>query len=190
MLNLKSFEDFNESFWGDVHKRSRGDEIRKEDDVDLMDEGNFWHYLNMKYKHNGKTEVILTTGTEKDRLTIPIEKWIDDGVKYSYELGFNYNGHGTPTYDLIDKYNMRIYKCFKQTRPYYAKEYEENDAFFKEYVDASKIFGDEYIVDKNEIIPQNGELENHHIIDILDKCLSIVKNPYVKKIKNPKYYKE
>ena len=77
---------------------------------------------------------------------------------------------------------MRIYyeihtiktKC-KTPFSYNIKEYEENDAFFKEYVEASKIFGDQYTIDKNKISPKSGELENHHVIDILDKCLSIVK---------------
>ena len=48
----------------------------------------------------------------------------------------------------------------------------------------------EYVIDGNKISPKSGELENHHIIDILDKCLSIVKKLYVKKVRKPKYHKE
>ena len=194
MLNLKSFEAFvNESIWSDMQDRSSGEIVRKEDNIDLMDKDHFRRYLSVKYRASGSGWGVFeyTSTRHKDRIAIVLEKWKDDEYRYSYELEFDYED------DNICKSNMRIYyeirtiktKC-KTSFSYNIKEYEENDAFFKEYVEASKIFGDQYTIDKNKISPKSGELENHHVIDILDKCLSIVKKPYVKKIKNPKYYKE
>lgn len=197
MLNLKSFEEFNESIWSDLQDRSSGETIRKEDDIDLMDKDYFMRYLSVKYRASGSgCGVFERTSSDnwrhKDTLVVVIEKWKNELYRYSYELEFDWD-------DKDNKSNLRIYYHIDplQTKNgwhYNAwqevqKDYKE-DAFFKEYVEASKIFGDEYTIDKNKISPKSGELENHHVIDILDKCLSIVKKPYVKKIKNPKYYKE
>ena len=190
MLNLKSFEDFlYESIWSDMQDRGNGDTVKNEDDIDLLDEEEFWTYLTNKYKSNSSCGVYQRTSTySNDRLLVILEKWKDNGIRYSYELGFDYCGISWRDGNhLIDKENLRIYNCFEpHVGPYKTKDYEEDDSFFKEYVDFPSILGDAYIVDKNGITPKSGKLENHHIIDILDKCLSVVKKPYVKKIKNPR----
>lgn len=196
MLNLKSFEDYvTESAWGEMRKRSSGEVVRREDNIDLMDKDHFRRYLSVKYRASGSGWGVFDVSStgHKDKLEVVIEKWKDDKYRYSYNLDIDYED------DMITKSNMRVYykidplttKNGWHYEPWTQKmkDYKE-DAFFDEYIDAPKIFGDEYTIDKNKISPKSGELENHHIIDILDKCLSIVKKPYVKKIKNPKYYKE
>ena len=53
MKNLIGFEEYvDESVWRDIHQRSNGEKIRKEDDIDLLDEEEFWTYLTNKYKSN------------------------------------------------------------------------------------------------------------------------------------------
>ena len=39
-----------ESIWADIHKRSNGSQIRKEDDVDNLDMDGFYDYLNDHYE--------------------------------------------------------------------------------------------------------------------------------------------
>ena len=39
-----------ESIWADIHRRSNGEQIRKEDDVDLLDIEDFYDYLKSKYE--------------------------------------------------------------------------------------------------------------------------------------------
>lgn len=50
MKNLIGFEEYvDESVWRDIHQRSNGEKIRKEDDIDLLDGKSFCEYLNSKY---------------------------------------------------------------------------------------------------------------------------------------------
>ena len=45
----------SESVWGDIRKKSLGQEVREEDNVDLLDKSGFLEYLKSHYKHlNGK----------------------------------------------------------------------------------------------------------------------------------------
>ena len=197
MLNLKSFEEFNESVWSDMQDRGTGDAIKNEDNIDFMDKDDFWSYLTVKYKVSGSgcgvfKRMSSDDWRNKDTLVVIIEKWKNELYRYSYELEFDWDNENNKSnlriyyhIDPLSTKNGWHYNVWQETQ----KDYKE-DAFFKEYVDASKIFGDEYVIDKNKISPKNGNLENHHVIDILDKCLSIVKKPYVKKIKKPKYHKE
>jgi hypothetical protein len=46
---MKKLSNIDESFWGDVHRRSRGDEIRKEDDINNYNLDAFYDYLNDHY---------------------------------------------------------------------------------------------------------------------------------------------
>ena len=56
-----------ESVWADIHRRSNGDQIRKEDDVNNFDINEFCDYLNSRYifydrtGHQCKVEVIDET---------------------------------------------------------------------------------------------------------------------------------
>ncbi len=70
MSKVKSFNEFiGESFWGDVHRRSRGDEVRKEDYVaysTLEDEDCtvdlLCKYLINNYEVLGDDQIILNSG--------------------------------------------------------------------------------------------------------------------------------
>ena len=45
----------NESIWSDIQKRSSGESVRKEDEVDLLDGVDLFNYLTKKYKECRKT---------------------------------------------------------------------------------------------------------------------------------------
>jgi hypothetical protein len=65
----------NESFWGDVHKRSRGDEIRKEDDVNLLDRDGFYKYIMEHYKtttEDATGPYAIINSKNADYINIPI----------------------------------------------------------------------------------------------------------------------
>jgi hypothetical protein len=46
---MKRLSNITESIWSDIQKRSSGETVRKEDDVDLMDINEFIDYLNNHY---------------------------------------------------------------------------------------------------------------------------------------------
>ena len=43
-------KNIKESVWADIHKRSNGDQVRKEDDVNLLDLDEFYKYIKDHYK--------------------------------------------------------------------------------------------------------------------------------------------
>ena len=70
-----------ESAWGDMRKRSKGELIRREDDVNLLDSKEFCDYINSNYKIydlRGKPTSIFVT--EGDKIYIPLFKIEDDSV--------------------------------------------------------------------------------------------------------------
>ena len=50
MINLKSFEEFNESVWADLHSRGIGELEREEDDVNLFSQDELYEYINEHYE--------------------------------------------------------------------------------------------------------------------------------------------
>ena len=46
---VKDKKKVNESMWGDIHRRNSGEAIRKEDDINLLDENDFEKYLQDHY---------------------------------------------------------------------------------------------------------------------------------------------
>ena len=47
---LKKKDNVNESIWGDIYKRGAGEQVRKEDDVNILDQDDFYNYLTTNYK--------------------------------------------------------------------------------------------------------------------------------------------
>lgn len=51
MKNLIGFEEYvDESVWRDIHQRSNGEKIRKEDDIDLFSQDELYEYINEHYE--------------------------------------------------------------------------------------------------------------------------------------------
>lgn len=50
---IPDFKTFiNESIWGDINRRSQGNQVKKEDDINLMERDAFFDYLNAHYEPN------------------------------------------------------------------------------------------------------------------------------------------
>ena len=89
--------DFNtyikESVWGDIRKRADGKELRREDDVDLMDQDRLWDYLRDDlYKTTSSVYDIRFFTFPYDYILVPISinaMWNSSSVSYVGLEGFN-----------------------------------------------------------------------------------------------------
>ena len=80
-----------ESFWGDVHKRSRGDETRKEDDVNLLDCDGFCDYLKNRYECDMTKSFSGFSANKTDKggfINIPL--FVIPGKKFDDSSSFTY----------------------------------------------------------------------------------------------------
>ena len=50
----------SESIWSDIHRRSNGEQVRKEDDVNLLDRQGLVYYLKEHYRCKDSTTIIQT----------------------------------------------------------------------------------------------------------------------------------
>ena len=105
----------SESIWADIYDRSTGDSVRKEDDVDLMDQDQLFDYLNAHYKVNYRGFHISKKNEFGEKyLTVPIT------------TGFFMNS--CFTLSLEYKKNRKIVdfsKSFKEEQPEIYKMIEE-----------------------------------------------------------------
>jgi hypothetical protein len=91
-----------ESVWADIHKRSNGDTIRKEDDINHMDSYEFWEYLHDTY---------ISQHPNRDTIDYPIDGAIampffmkSDLMMYMLWIEFNdFNNHKIECISLPDR---------------------------------------------------------------------------------------
>ena len=160
-----------ESVWSDMHRRSNGSQERKEDSLDNMTLQGFYDYWHKRYNVIGKTgrawkdmECMNHPIKKEHVFSTPIEYTHCDGFAYTYCIEMSYD------YRLEEIKDLRI--------TYY-------DSFILDYPDFRDVFGPEYDVNENGIILiVNGKYKFHHYIDIIDKCVSMVKKPYVEIVMN------
>lgn len=89
--------DFNtyikESVWGDIRKRADGKELRREDDVDLMDQDRLWYYLRDNlYKTTSSVYDIRFFTFPYVSILVPISingMWNSSSVSYLGIEGFD-----------------------------------------------------------------------------------------------------
>ena len=62
----------SESVWADIHKRSNGKQVRKEDDVDNLDMEEFYDYLNDHYETLKNTVIGLHKYDDLYVLLVPV----------------------------------------------------------------------------------------------------------------------
>ena len=161
-LNKKT----NESVWTDMQKRSSGEDIRKEDDIDNMDMSDFFNYLCDYYcptDDNNNDQIIQFPSPAKDniwKMQIPVEYIATPlGRIQVPPITMNFN---TSTRDLEALILSSI--------------------LVKEYPNISDVFDGKYVFDSsvkgtNNIIPKNGRLTNSMCIDVIDRILGMVKKP-------------
>ena len=178
-----------ESVWSDIHRRSIGTTIRKEDSIDNMEFADFFVYIKDRYEvcisdpqHFFEIGQWLTPDSYTGNISIPIEK-NDSG-----ETPGMSNRMLMIQKDLSDQFQSDSgYKngTFPGNSSYKGQMWiRPNKYVFRLYPnELRKVFGDKYEIDHNnfEIIPKNGKITNQVCVDVLDKLLGMVENPILRK---------
>lgn len=143
-----------ESFWGDVHRRSRGDEVRKEDDINLFDKERFGEYLSDLYssiRFNLKNEY-------ENRLCMPIlVPKCNNPEGWAFNLTLHYD-------------NPLTISLSHDFGEYYPELYKKLQEAFTVKIEKRKIIS---IV----IYPKNGgKVTNQFYIDVLNFIIDNVEN--------------
>ena len=75
---MRKLSQITESIWGDIHKRSNGIQVKREDDVNHMDFTTFHDYLEEKYKDKYKY-----ISSSKTCISVILDSSINLIVRYS-----------------------------------------------------------------------------------------------------------
>ena len=102
---MRKFSEIMESAWGDMRKRSLGETIRKEDDVDNMNPETFKDYLEKLYKPLNPYAIIINTD---GIISVPIIR-IDSNYSICFNTNVEKNGI-TITDDIINCVNGLLNK--------------------------------------------------------------------------------
>ena len=140
-----------ESTWGDMARRAEGEQIRREDDVNLMDMEGFIDYITSHYRF--KQGHSYVTINDMSILSIPMFK----GVNVTYDDQANWV---TASPSLVDGLRQLFYKLKEEYIVTYKKEQK------------SKITFNVYI----QIEPKKGEVTKKFYLDVLDFIID--NNPY------------
>ena len=159
----------NESLWSDLQDRSSGDVIRKEDNIDKYDIEAFCEYIKRIYTLIRNSEEYIyasTSNASNPYILLPIEGYVKDSDclrLYGYGLG-----------------EESIKSIFIEDWEQFVK----ND--LKKLED---LLGDEYTIIHDEPHfygeikkKSGGKITNSEVIDVIDKILSVVKRPLLKKV--------
>ena len=149
----------NESVWGDIRKKSLGQETRTEDDVNHLNAVGFCDYLKEHYK------------TTNDRWIINYDK---DGDYIVVPLFFT-NAHVKVTRDI------KLYLTEKCIEIYSFNGWPDDikDLMHKKY---SVMTGSRYGFSVIHIKPREGEFDNKFCLDVIDTILSMAKEPFLEKV--------
>jgi hypothetical protein len=171
---IKSYSEYlRESFWGDVHKRSRGDVMRREDAVtykDLQREDatmeQLYRYLTQHYTPIAKMEgenPINDITTREDQIEVGKKTIIipltTDGKLVEIEPVIT-----NPDEILFVNAPSEFSKLIK------------NDGFFTRYR-----YGQPYFKGMSSFHREEKEIRKSDAVDLLDKLLAYVDNPILKK---------
>jgi hypothetical protein len=155
-----------ESVWADMHRRSNGEIVRKEDDINHLGYDEFFVYLTEHYKPRsrkinegigGRTSIIDINVIE---IFIPIE-FIDGKIK--------------TLLIMISKMDGKMISA------------ETSPTLFDKYVNLEKILGDKYTI---KVLKPGGRISlkpkinptNRDCVDLIDTFISVVDNPILEKI--------
>ena len=166
-----------ESIWSDIHKRSNGVQIRKEDDyIDKLDFNEFIQYLDDTYESTDSSVENIDvhpslSNPSLQLIQIPIEK-IGERIP-PVTINYQTKGTGFNGYDVEKPSCVAISSILFKSYP------ELVDNLEMEYDLEYPTLRRSYIVDT-----KSGPMKNSDCIKILDIVLSMVKDPVViKKIR-------
>ena len=150
---LKKIGDVKESVWADIHKRSNGIQVKKEDDINHLDQDGLFDYINDNYVPTGEY------GFDKE----PLEKQIDvpfllpEIASYGYTAVLKFEKSGIV---------LVLSKDMKEECP-----------------DVYNLIKDNYMISDFDrylfsIYPKNGpkKIDNKFFIDFLDFLIDNVKD--------------
>ncbi len=165
---MKKLSNIDESFWGDVHRRSRGDEIRKEDDINNYNLNAFYDYLNDHYWCNMAGHRIKKY-PETSSIHIPFYNFKDSN-KYGatvFYLMYNFNSGNIGINDYLITKSKFIHDPL-------AKKSDEH--FNKILNDTFKI---EHKGDYVYLYQKDGSsATNRFLLEVIDFFLENVEDPF------------
>ena len=162
---MRKLSEITESIWSDMQDRSAGEEIRKEDDINLLDSDGLYDYINKHYKRIAPFAFITNIG---GMLSVPIIRGtVHNCVWYSPESEIKAVSIGDGMISQVDGLLNLLYDNFS------IKEIngENNDG---EYTTLYWVY------------PKDGsEVTNKFFIDVIDFLLENIPNSpnYKKSIK-------
>ena len=179
---IPKFKEYlNESVWGDLRKKSLGQEVRVENDIDLMDIDGFMEYLKDRYictkaRRRWKVEHWFLGGENTlMQIDMPIEDISEPGIKMTYCLRLTYDYGKKECIDIASSF-----QTFFEEYPEFKKYVSDNYQLIKKSKDDFRTFGsDDLIVSK-----PGEELKFHNYVELIEKALSCVKKPYLKMAMN------
>lgn len=154
----------SESIWSDMQDRSAGETIREEDKfVNQMNSDEFFKYIYRVYWPLGNNDDYsidrFIPGNQQNFTVIQIPLENIGKTKQPYILTIKINRDSDKI--VLIRISSRL---------------------IQQYPDISKHLGDEYIIsDTYEIKPVSGKITNYVCLDVIDKLLSMVKDPLFKK---------
>ena len=163
----------SESIWSNINKRSEGDILRKEDDIDFMDIKSFCEYLKTVYKCRGDRSITYYTfhyeGHGEGRDTLVVSLYED---RHGYLTYIYYDGIYIDTQLIV----LKELKCVD----------EFNDKF------STKITQGDHEVENVEIFPKdkNTNITNRFFLKVLDFLLDKIEYPLIPDIEKMNNLKE
>ena len=157
---MRKLSEITESIWSDMHDRSAGDTVRKEDDINLLDCDGLYEYLNQHYKGIVPYAFITNIG---GMLSVPIIRGFEHNcVWYSPESEIKAVSIGDGMISQVDGLLNLLYDNFS-IKEINGKHDDEYTLYW--------------------ISPKDGsEVTNKFFIDVIDFLLeNIPKSPNYKK---------
>jgi hypothetical protein len=107
---MKKLSKIDESVWADMHKRSNGEQVKKEDDVNLFDPEQLYEYTNSNYKD--KVEYVnFMEGQNTKHVNVEIVMGLEVSINYSNDKIYNIlidllDNVGIETVVIADNFNI------------------------------------------------------------------------------------
>ena len=107
---MKKLSKIDESVWADMHKRSNGEQVKKEDDVNLFDPEQLYEYTNSNYKD--KVEYInFMEGQNTKHVNVEIVMGLEVSINFSNDKIYNIlidllDNVGLETVVIADNFNI------------------------------------------------------------------------------------
>ena len=139
----------NETLWSDMEDRSIGDQVRREDDIDLFDGQKMVEYIIKHYRINDNLEQ-PDYHKDSDTLEVPVLKWKKS--EYTYHIDMVYYDY---EYNIIYVSNLMFQDVYQKIK--------SNPSFDTE------IYDKDYL----SISPKKGDVNNRFLLEVIDFILNI-----------------